>query len=172
MMIYMAMIDDPSDCEKFEHIYVTYKGLMFYIANQILKNNEDAEDAVHNAFIAIAKNIGKIQEGECPKTKSYIVNTVESKSIDLYRKIHKEYSTEYIEENVGITVDAPAESELADCILKLPARYREFILMKYSYGFTCKEIAAQMGISLEAANKLDQRAKKRLMQICKEEGIL
>lgn len=172
MMIYMAMIDDLNDRKKFEHIYVTYKGLMFYVANQILKNNEDSEDAVHNAFIAIAKNISKIQDIECPKTKSYIVNIVESKAIDLYRKKHKEYSMEYIEENIGITVEAPAENELADCILKLPARYREIILMKYSYGLTCKEIALQMGISIENANKLDQRAKKRLMQICEEEGVL
>ncbi len=59
MFIYMAIIDEPGDRQKFEYLYRTYKGLMFYVANQILHNIEDAEDAVHEAFIAIAQNIKK-----------------------------------------------------------------------------------------------------------------
>lgn len=172
MLVYMAIMDDPGDCQKFRQIYLTYKGLMFYVANQILHNTEDSEDAVHEAFIVIAKNIKRISGSVCPKTKSYIVNITESKAIDLYRKNKKEETAEYIDEIVGISVENPEANALDDCILKLPARYREVILMKYSYGFSCREIAEQFGITLENANKLDQRAKKKLMKICKEEGLL
>lgn len=172
MFIYMAIIDEPGDRQKFEYLYRTYKGLMFYVANQILHNIEDAEDAVHEAFIVIAQNIKKISVLACPQTQSYITNITENKAIDLYRKNKKMEAAEYVDEIAGITAEYPEDPTLEDCILKLPARYREVILMKYSYGFSCREIAAHLGITLENANKLDQRAKKKLTEICKEEGLL
>lgn len=60
MLIYMALIDESENQSKFEEIYNTYKGLMFYVANKILNNEADSEDAVHNAFITIAENIKKL----------------------------------------------------------------------------------------------------------------
>ena len=57
MIIYLQMIDAPEDKHKFEILYTEYRGLMFYIANQILNNKQDAEDAVHTAFVSIAENI-------------------------------------------------------------------------------------------------------------------
>lgn len=172
MLIYMSLIDEPEDQSKFEKIYLTYKGLMFYVAKQILNNEEDAEDAVHDAFIVVAKNIKKIADPVCPKTQSYIVNIVESKSIDIYRKNKRMKTTEYMDEVGGVTVEQPEIIGLDDCILKLPARYREVILLRYYHGFSCKEIAQQLGLSLSNVNKLDQRAKNKLMEICKKEGIL
>ena len=85
MLIYLAIIDSPEDQSKFEIVYNTYKSLMFYVADKILHNEQDAEDAVHNAFIKIAENIQKVGEPICPKTKSYVVTIVESKAIDIYR---------------------------------------------------------------------------------------
>lgn len=42
MLIYMMTIDTPQHQSNFEKIYRTYKGLMFYVANQILNNEHDA----------------------------------------------------------------------------------------------------------------------------------
>ena len=71
---------------KFEMLYDQYRSLMFYVADCILHNTQDAEDAVHNAFVYLAENLNKISDPVCPKTKSYIVTIVESKAIDIYRK--------------------------------------------------------------------------------------
>lgn len=168
----MSLIDEASDQDKFEQIYLTYKGLMFHIAYQILNNEQDAEDAVHIAFITIAENIKKIEAPVCPKTQSYIVTIVESKAIDLYRKNKRFGSLEYKDITSGVFVEIPEVIGLDDCILKLPTRYREVILLKYDQGFTCKDIAKQLGISLSNAIKLDQRAKAKLMEICRKESIL
>ena len=72
MLIYMALIDESENQSKFEEIYNTYKGLMFYVANKILNNEADSEDAVHNAFITIAENIKKVDKAVCPKTQNYV----------------------------------------------------------------------------------------------------
>ena len=54
-MIYLQMIESEDDKVKFEEIYLKYKSPMFYAANKILHNEQDAEDAVHMAFIKIAE---------------------------------------------------------------------------------------------------------------------
>ena len=60
MMIYLQMIDTPEDRSKFEQLYLEYRGLMFHVANKILRNEQDAEDMVHQAFLKVAENIEKI----------------------------------------------------------------------------------------------------------------
>lgn len=171
MLIYLAEIDDPRDGRKFEKIYRCYCGLMYHIAYRILQNQQDAEDAVHNAFLTIAKNIEKISDPPCPKTKSYVVTIVESRAIDLYRR-KKRQSDIPLEELPDIATDAPKPRNLAGCILRLPPRYRQVILLKYAQGYSCAEIAKQLKLTKSNVEKIDQRAKKMLLELCKEEEIL
>ena len=172
MLIYLAMIDSPEDRSKFEVIYHRYHGLMYHVAYGILHHEQDAEDAVHQAFLKIAENMNKISEPECPKTKNYVVTIVESKAIDCYRSNQRKKTVPILEEAIGIAVEVPEQMGLRECILKLPARYREIILLKYYHGFSCKEIAKQMNITTTNAEKLDQRAKKKLLELCEEAGLL
>lgn len=53
--MYMSFIDSEDDREKFEIIYHEYRKRMVSVAYSILHNSEDAEDAVHETFIRIAK---------------------------------------------------------------------------------------------------------------------
>ena len=77
-----------------DRIYLKYKALMFYTANKILHNEQDAEDAVHMAFIKIAENIEKIDALDCPKTRSYIVTIAEHKA-DVYKRQRYERKMEH-----------------------------------------------------------------------------
>ncbi len=60
MLVYLQMIDLEENQSKFKRIYDKYRWLMFSIALKILHNREDAEDALQNAFIAIAKDFFNI----------------------------------------------------------------------------------------------------------------
>lgn len=172
MIIYLQMLETPEEKSKFEQLYLEYKGLMFHVAYEILHNEQDAEDAVHQAFVKIAENIKKIDDPICPKTHSYVVTIVENKAIDQYRKQQKHQTVELIEEIQGTNAHYEGDNDLTKCILKLPARYREMILLRYHHGYSVREIAGMMGISLPAAIKLDQRAKQKLKKLCEEAGIL
>lgn len=86
ILAYMSLIDSPNDRVNFELAYQTYRNLMFFIAYKILNNPQNAEDAVHTAFIKIAENMSKIEVAVCPKTKAFVVTIVENTAIDLYRK--------------------------------------------------------------------------------------
>ena len=172
MIIYLQMLETPEEKSKFEQLYLEYKGLMFHVAYEILHNEQDAEDAVHQAFVKIAENIKKIDDPICPKTHSYVVTIVENKAIDQYRKQQKHQTVELIDDIQGTNAHYEGDNDLTKCILKLPARYREMILLRYHHGYSVREIAGMMGISLSAAIKLDQRAKQKLKKLCEEVGIL
>ena len=73
MLIYLQVIDAPEDRDQFITLYETYRGLMFYVANQILQNEQDAEDAVHDAFLSVAEHIKKFSRLERHKTKAFLV---------------------------------------------------------------------------------------------------
>ena len=72
MIIYLQMIESDEDKSKFEQLYIMYKGLMFHVAMKILKNEFDAEDAVHQAFLSLIENLKKISDVKCPKTRACV----------------------------------------------------------------------------------------------------
>ena len=172
MLIYLQAIEEPEERSKFEQVYLAYRGLMFYVAKQLLGSDEDAWDAVHDAFVSIAKNIKKISEPVCPKTKGFVVIIVERKALDILRRRLRMPTDELDDELPGVPIDYEGGSALGQCIARLPARYREIILLKYDQGYTTREVAQIMGLTLANAQSLDKRAKKRLEKICKEEGLL
>ena len=61
--------------------------------------------------------------------------------------------------------------ELTACILQLPPRQQSIIILKYSYGYSLREIAKLLDITYANAQKLDQRAKNKLRALCREKGI-
>lgn len=162
MFIYLAMIDSPEDQTKFEKIYNTYRFLMLHVAKQILRNYHDAEDAVHQAFISIIENIEKIIEVDSPKTRSYIVIITERKAIDLLRQNQRRNTMELNENTAGVEIPFTEDNTLAAAIAKLPAHYREVLLLRYDNGFTTKEIASIFNITDSGVRKLIARAKRAL----------
>ena len=50
MLIYLQLIDNPADQIRFAGIYEKYKHIMYYVAKRILKDHQDSEDAVQDAY--------------------------------------------------------------------------------------------------------------------------
>lgn len=172
MMLYMQMIETPAQRSKFEQIYTQYKQLMYATAYSIVRNEQDAEDAVHQAFLAILKNISKISDPVCPKTRGYVVTIVENTAINIYRKKKRHPLVPLDDQAVGLVIEYQGDNELARCMARLPARYRQVLLLRYHHGYTVSEVAKILGLSNANAYKLEQRAKAMLETMCKEAQIL
>lgn len=171
MLIYLQMIETDEEKSKFEQIYTTYRGLMFHVAMKLLHSPEDAEDAVSQAFIKVVEHISKISEPVCPKTKQFVVTIVENKAIDMLRAQNKHHTVPLDEVEYGLCslIDSiDVSGELAQCILKLPAQQRQVIWLKYHHGYNLHEVAKLLNISLAWAQKIDQRAKKKLNELYEE----
>lgn len=170
MFIYLQMIETDEDKSKFEEIYKAYRNLMYYIAYSRMHHEQDSEDVIHHVFVRIAENIKKI-EPVSPKTKQYIVTMVDNRVTDVFRARGRHPIVEYNDElqnNLSVVKDG--EDLLTECILKLPYQQRMVIWLKYHHGYSLREIAKMLGISLVWAQKIDQRAKKKLEELYTEGG--
>lgn len=171
MLVYLQMLDTPEDQLKFEQLYRTYRGLMFHVAKRILNHDSDAEDAVHQAFLSIINHFEKISEVTCPKTQAFVVIIVERKAIDIYRANLRQTALPLDEELYGITVTIPEESEIVSAIERLPARYREVLLLRFKLGFTTKEIGQLFEMSPKSVQRLLWRAKDSLRKALEKDGV-
>ena len=170
MLIYLQAIESNEERSKFEDIYKAYYGLMYHVAYEKLHHPQDAEDVVHHVFVKIAENI-KIIEPVSPKTKQLVVTMVYNRVIDLYRVRSKHPTNPYNDElQTHDTWEMEGENILTKCIMELPDQQRMVIWLKYIHGYSLREISKLLDISLVWAQKIDQRAKKKLEELYRKEG--
>lgn len=171
MLIYLETIDLPEDRAKFEELFFLYQSTMFQVAKRLLWKKEDIEDAVQQAFETIAKNIDKVSVVDSPQTCSFVLIITERKAIDIVRLNNRNKTDELDESIPGLDIPLPGDNGLADALSKLPARYREILLLKYDNGYSSKELSKIFGMSHASTNKLIWRAKNALRNALNEEGI-
>lgn len=171
MLVYLALIDGVKEKLRFGQLYYKYEKLMFYIAKRILNNEKDAEEAVQEAFLSIAKKFSKISSLDANKTRAYFVTVVERKAIDIYRANKKHDSAELEEAWLGDEPEYSGLSPLAVAISKLPREQRELIMLKYDCGFTSKEIAKMLDTSDGAVRQRLLKAKENLRKELEKEGV-
>lgn len=171
MLIYLSMIETEADKRKFIALYETYRSSMFYSANKILNNADDAEDAVHQTFLKIAETIETVDDSVPGRVKGLLLTITRHYAIDLYRKKQKRSLFEAGEvEDIAVIYET--SGSLAKCMAKLPEAYRAVIVLKYNCGYSTREISRLLSLSVSNVNKIHQRAKRKLGQLCEEEGIL
>ena len=158
--------------DRLSQVYRLYRAPMLRLALRVLHDERDAEDAVQDAFESIARSLGSLGAPEDAKTRGYIMVVTERKAIDLLRERRRKETQELDEESGCIEFPETSGSGLAQCMTKLPPRYREILLLRFVYGYSMRETAELMEIPSTTVGKLSQRAKERLYEICRSEGIL
>ena len=73
LLAYLQAMENPSDRTRFEALYLAYRGLMFHVAERILRNEQDAEDAVHLAFLKLAERMELVPETLGPRARALAV---------------------------------------------------------------------------------------------------
>ena len=160
---YLTFIDDDEGKNQFEELYIKYKQDMYSVAHSILHNVEDAEDAVHQAFLTIANNFEKVRKIPCQEIKAYIVIIIRNVSSN---KRKAEHSAE-LNDNITMDVDVLEQYEytqLVKVISELPQIYKDIVYLYYLEEFTAKEVAKMLNISVDTVWKRAERAKKLLKE--------
>ena len=176
MLLYLALIDDPVNQSKFEEIYYKHKDRLLVIAYSILENHYDAEDAVHNAFLSIARNMNKIATFDSDRTLGYIMVITKNAAYDLLRK-----RKEVLPYDGSIISESDDELELfyerekyrivVETIRMLSEIYRPVLYLHYVEGKTAKEIARLLNRKTYTVKQQIVRGKKILVGLLKEKGI-
>lgn len=168
MLIYLEMIETQNDKEKFERLYDQYCNMMYYIAYQITENQQDAEDATHQAFLYIMENLGKVDSVSSSRTRSFVSIIASHKAVDIVRK--RRPIIELVKaENELLTYLPDDADEILQAMAKLPKRYQDILLLRYDNGYSARELAKMLGMSYGAVRKLLWRAKNALREILSKE---
>lgn len=171
LAFYLSLAESGGEKQKFEKIYLKYRGLMLSRAYEILRDSELVEDCVHDAFLRVLKNMRKLGDVDSKMTKSYVMITLENSAKTMYKKQKREKIVE-LDENMpdDSQVESDIENKLtaelvAEKIAILPDTYRDIMVLKYLHELNDKEIASALGISEAAARKRLQRARERLKKL-------
>ena len=84
--IFIGMLDNNEAQDKLTKIYEKYYGTMMRVAQSIIPDRALSEDAVSDSILMIIKNLHKITDILCHKTRAYIVIIVRSRAINLINK--------------------------------------------------------------------------------------
>lgn len=179
MFLFLALLDSPKDQEKFTEIYELYRHFMWYVANQKLQDEQLAEDAVQEAFLALLRHLDKVEEVHSPRTRKFLATIVRSKAVDILRKQRPEEElTEYLSEDKGSAdlleryLTLENYNRLTSCILELDDAYRVVFEYKYLYEMKDSEIGDILGISAKNVNVRYFRARKKLQEMLRKEGAV
>ena len=168
LAIYLSMIDNEDDKSKFESVYLKYKSLMLNRAYDILKDSGLAEDAVHNAFLSILKNLSKIDDVDSKATKGYVLVITENAAKKIYNQEHKIITSNFKGDESDISAEENFEKKNAVQTVKkhiesLPEIYISVMTLKFFNDLDDKEIASALAISVATVRKRIMRGRKLLL---------
>lgn len=172
MMLYLEMLETPEEKIRFEEIYQNYRDMMFRVAKGILHNDQDAEDAVHNAFLRIIKKFSRFQNGPIKDLAPLVAVVTKNEAISLWRKKRDTVPLEEEWDSFAETAESVSDYHaLVELFTRLPQTYRSVLEMKL-LGYSDGEIAAKLGLSKTAVSTRNSRGRQLLRSIVEREGFL
>ncbi|MGY5355399.1 RNA polymerase sigma factor [Wenyingzhuangia sp. IMCC45467] len=141
-------------------LYELFAAKLYAVCYKYSRNQQEAEDTLHDGFITILKKINQYQHKGSFEgwMKRIVINT----ALEKYRK-EKVFPliSEEIEDDVTIEIDEENTSidELLNHIQKLPNRYRLVFNLYVLDGYSHKEIANMLEISEGTSKSNLSRAK-------------
>ena len=179
LSFYLSMVETDEEKDLVTKLYTVYDKMMYYIAFGILKNKQDAEDAVSDTFVRIIRlYFDKVADPESDKTKAFMIVAVKSTAKNLYRKRQRDAHAnlddlyDVGEDRLEADFSRKCDAETVHkAINKLTDGYKEVLRYKYFYNMTTTEIAETLEITEDGVRKRIKRAEASLMDILSEEEL-
>ena len=175
------------DDRAFEQMVRAYGGRMLAVAQRILRNEDDARDAVQSAYLSTFKAIGRF-EGGCQLgtwLHRIVVNAALMKLRSSRRKAEESLEPllptyqddgHHVEEfsHTDIPADellerAEAKAIVRACIEQLPDRYRSILVLRDIEDVSNGDVAAMLGVTPNAAKIRLHRARQALTTLLRRE---
>lgn len=150
------------DKTTFERLYQDMLPGLYRLAQSMLRQSADAQDAVQQAAVNAWLSLERIHEGG---ERAYFTRIVINECRNIQRQRMRQTPMESIPERAGET----SNDDLKLAIAALPEELRLPLLMKYMEGYREKEIAEALDISVPSVKSRLFRARRKMKELLTEE---
>lgn len=175
LSLFLLLIEEESEQDKFETIYRKYSDDMYKLALKNTGNDLEAEDIVSESFLSVLDNIKIIKTENETALKAYLFRIVKNKYYDTIKK--KANYTLNLESFDNIPIDSDIENDLAEkeqkeiimkIILKMPDIYRYAFYFKYNENYSTRNIAKMFDLSEGTVRKILKDGVRYIINILRE----
>lgn len=163
----------------FTKLYDRYLKLIYRYVYARVGNQEEAEDITQDTFIKALAAIGNFKFRS--QFKTWLFRICQATMMDMWRKKYKQVTVpleDFLahDEPFDIAFDDDSqeveqkskEIQLESVLGKLTIEYREILELRFLKGYTIKEAAAELSITISNAKVRQYRALKKAQQIIRE----
>lgn len=156
-------------------LYRRYVGEIYRYAYRQVGNREDAEGLTSQIFLQMVRGIGGYRpQGQF---RAWVYGIAKKVTLDWWRLYYRMPSIpleEFLDLEPApctdpLAANPKAETNVERLLVQLPERYRQVLTLRFLRGYSLKEAAQAMGVSLANAKLLQHRALKKAAQLGLEE---
>jgi RNA polymerase sigma-70 factor, ECF subfamily len=166
---------EPSELERFEAMVLPHLDAAYTLARYLTRNEPDAQDVVQDAYLRALKYFSGFRGAEGSDGRAWLLAIVRNTAYT-WRRRHRAdaLATEFDEE---LHSDAVAENHPAAALERdgareslhraldrLPAEFREVIVLRELEGMSYKEIGDVTGVPIGTVMSRLSRARRRLQE--------
>lgn len=173
----LAILKSDAERNEMSSFYEKNQNRLYGIAMKILKNQEQTEDAVQEAFLNIANNPDTFFSLNDTKKIRYMCEVVKNESLKMLNKSRKIMTEELTEDIVYNNDDNPIENSFFEKISReeilafidtLPETQRNVLVLSYSSELSADEIGIALNIPVSAVYKRLYLARKSVKRFIEE----
>ena len=148
---------------RFQNLIGKHMTDLFHYAYWLVHDRSVAEDLVQETMLRAWKAMDRLKKPEA--AKGWLITILRRENARRFERFQPQFSaipTEALEEKRQDYDTSTEAFVLRNAIAELPEEYREPLLLQVIHGYSQKEIAAELGISVAGAGTRLFRARKKL----------
>jgi len=167
-----AKLADPRTARKstreahFNQLIASYMDDLYRYAYWLTGEHAVADDLVQETMVRAWKAMDKLQDTKA--VKGWLLTILRRENARRFERKRLQESAVPTEEVAATRKDYDTSTEafvLRQALAQLPEEYREPLLLQVIQGFSQKEIAAQLGISVAGAGTRLFRAREKMREL-------
>lgn len=182
--VFILAIEDDSDREFVAALYTRYQPLLFRRAKSILKDDNRAEEAVHDTMLRVIRYLDRIKGVPSDELAAYLATIIQTVCFDIIKKAQLQNDTVAYHDELGYELSDNGDfaerllirQEQADllrrCMGVLSPRELDILNYTYALELTGNEVAGLMGLTPANVRLIISRAKKKVLAAYAEKGGL
>ena len=168
-----------SRCKAGDHqalnlLYSHYRPYLLNICKHYAKDNDTAEDLLHDAFIVILTSLDKLRSTD--KLEVWMTTIVRNVGYHYWKHLDKEHTA--LQQMAGESQETTAESLMPDfelmqkLVAQLPKGYQQVFRLSVFEGLSHQEISRMLNIAPHSSSSQLLHAKRMLQKLIKQSWLL